>query len=256
MNCHDLDLLLERHRDKQLPEAAEQHLATCEACRQLMAAWRTARTRSLSKPDERSNLPRFELPSELEPVRPAPRGVLLVLPALIAVTSVCAIGIIWWGLAGWQAQTALERTFLFGAIVAALFASTYSLSLQMIPGSKPRFNWRAMAGGASLTFLCTVLIAFHHVYRFNLSPMHGECFGRSLLIAAGLLPLLVLSVKRGVFLDFKKACATVAATIASAALLVATVYCPILTWQHVVIGHLGATCAIFWAGLMAGAVRR
>lgn len=248
MNCRDLDALLES--GKPLPETGERHLSTCPACRRLLKALDSAQSAPSTIP-VKSILP-VNLLEDLKPVRPLPRDPLLVLPAILSAALVCLAGIAGWGVAGWNAQSIIERLILFGTIGAALFASAYSLSLEMVPGSKPRFDWRWPESSAYAAFIVTVAIAFHRVYRFDMRAIHGECFGRGLLAAAAVLPLLFLAVRRGVFLDRKNAAASIAVLIASAALLILTVYCPILNWQHVLIAHLGAVAVIVAAAIIVG----
>ncbi len=250
MNCRELDAFLEARGSQPLSETAERHLSTCAACRRLVAVWESARSEPSFAPAE-SALP-VGILEDLAPVRPLPRASLLMLSAIAAAALVCAVGIAFWGLAGWEAQTTVERVILFAAVAGALLASAYRLSMEMIPGSKPGFDWRWIEAGAFAAFLLTVLIAFHHLYSFDMRAIHGECFGRGLLTAAAVLPLLWLAIRRGAFLDQKKAAIAIAILISSAALLVLTVYCPILNWAHVLVAHVGAVAAVVVAGAIIG----
>ena len=250
MNCKELDAFLEQRGGEPLSETAERHLSSCSACRRLVAVWESARC-GLAFAPAVSALPSGIL-EDLAPVRPLPRASRLMLAAIAAAALVCAVGIAFWGSAGWKGQTTVERVILFGAVAAALFASAYRLSMEMIPGSKPGFDWRSIEAGALAAFLLTVLIAFHHSYRFEMRAVFGECFGRGLLTAAAVLPLVWIAIRRGAFLDRKNAAIAIAILISSAALLVLTVYCPVLNWDHVLVAHLGAVAAIVAAGAIIG----
>lgn len=249
MNCEELDAFLEQRGSKALSETAERHLSTCPACRRLVAVWEAARPEPSFAPAE--FLP-INVLENLAPVRPLPRTPLLMLAAIAAAALVCAVGIALWGLAGWEAQTIVERVILFGAVAAALFASAYRLSMEMIPGSKRGFDWRWIEAGAFAAFIVTVSIAFHHLYPFDMRAIHGECFGRGILTAAAVLPLVWIAIRRGAFLDRKNAAIAIAILISSAALLVLTVYCPILNWTHVLVAHVGSVAAVAAAGAIIG----
>jgi len=255
MNCQDLNRFFENGDGKPLPEAAERHLSACPACRRLQAVLESARSQpstSSSNPMQPPLVLPVGLLENLEPVRPLSRTPGLILTVIFPAALICAAAVAWWGVAGWRSQTTLERLILFGTVVAALSASAYGLCVEMIPGSKSGFDWRWVEAGAFAAFLLTILIAFHHAYRFNMRAIDGGCFGRGLLTAAAVLLLLLVAIRRGVFLNRLKVSVTIAALISSAALLVLTLYCPILTWSHVIIAHLGAVAVIVAAGITAG----
>ena len=255
MNCHELDLLFENRGDQRLPEAAERHLSTCAACRQLLTVLESARSLTSSAPVNAApanpSLP-LDFLENLAPVRPMPRPPALIFFLILSAALICAAAIAWWGRAGWGAQTSPERLILFGTVVVALFASAYNLSVEMIPGSKPSFDWRWVGAGTFAAFLLTTLIGFHRTYPFNMRAIHMECFGRGLLIAAAVLLLVFVATRRGVFLQPLKVSVTIAGLIASAALLVLTSYCPILSWPHVLVAHLGAVAVTIAAAIVVG----
>jgi hypothetical protein len=250
MNCRDLDALFESGGNSPWSEAAERHLSTCPACRHLATVLESAASRPTGTPPH-PVLP-VNLLESLQPVRPLSRTPALIFAVILSAALVWAAAIARWGLAGWGAQTTIERLLLFGTVAVALLASAYGLSVEMVPGSKPRFNWRWVAACALVAFLLTTLSAFHQEGRFDLGAMHGTCFGRGLLAAAAVLLLLFVVIRRGVFLERLKTSATIAALISSAALLVLTSYCPILAWPHVLVVHLGAVAVIIAAGIAVG----
>lgn len=250
MNCRDLNELFDKQSGTALPEAAVKHLLECGKCRTLFAVCEAART-ALPSRAVTVSLPE-EVLNDLAPVKPLPGPHFIVFYAIVSALLVSAAATAWWGFAGWKAQTTLEHLMLFGTIAAVLFASAYGFSIEMIPGSKALFNWRYLELAGFVGFLITMLIAFQGAYRTNRASFFGECFGRGLLIAAAALPLLFTAIGRGVFVNPRRACITLAVLLSSAALLVLTCYCPILHWRHVLVAHLGAVVVIVVAGALVG----
>jgi hypothetical protein len=253
MNCRDLHVLLDNAGGIPLPEAAQRHLAECAVCRRMVALFESGRAGTPSGMPQQGVVPEHLL-DDLEPVRPLPHTPRLVLFALVSAALVCALLIEWWGLAGWGSQTLAERLLLFGAVDVALFASAYGLAMEMIPGSKAAFDWRWAGASAAAVFLVTVLTGFHQKYRLDMRAIHGECFGRGLLTAAAVLLLLFVGIRGGVFLHRVRASLTIATLLSSAALLVLTSYCPILSWSHVLIAHVGSAALVVIAAAITGKV--
>src|SRR6185437_7042861 len=250
-----MNIYLDRTGDSLLPAEAQEHLTRCSRCRNLYI--RMGPMRQLT---ERGHLASSGIPPEilddLKPVRPVPPGPVLALLYLIPVVIALALGVWMWGAGGWQAQAAVTRVALFGAICAAAALAGYSLSREMIPGSRRRIAVRPAAAVAVLVFVGVVAISFHRQYNIDLASISESCFLRGLEIAA-LTFLLGLGIARhGAWLDRAAAVRIIGLLAASSALLVLTTYCPVLNAAHVFGSHLAAVTVVIAASWLLGRVVR
>ena len=156
MNCRDLDVLFENGGESRCPMPPN---GICQRARPAagcglpgsgaLPSIRNAATSGFAGKPARK-------PS---PVRPLSRTPILILTLIFSAALIWAAAIARWGLAGWGGQTPIERLTLFGTVVVALSVSAYGLSVEMVPGSKPRFDWRWVAACALGAFLVATLSA-------------------------------------------------------------------------------------------------
>lgn len=187
--------------------------------------------------------------SDLKPVRPLPPAPILLLFCLIPALIVVAWGGKILGLAGWEAQSWILRILLFGASGIALLTASYSFSLRMVPGARRRFSTLTVQLAAAILFIATAAIAFHHKYAIDMAAADELCFKNGLIMAVITFSLTFLATRRGVWLDRLASSVQLAALASSAALLVLTLYCPVLAASHVFIAHFGAvgvTLLVAW----------
>jgi hypothetical protein len=178
--------------------------------------------------------------SDLRPVRPLPAAPILLLFCLIPALIVIAIGTKVLGLGGWEAQSWIIRVLLFGATGAALVTASYNFSRQMIPGSRRLFSAWAVELMAAGVFIATVAIAFHHKYSIDMVAADEGCFKNGVILSAVAIGLTLLTARRGVWLNRVASSLQLAALASTAALMVLTLYCPVLAASHVFVAHLGA----------------
>jgi hypothetical protein len=194
--------------------------------------------------------------SDLKPVHPLPPVPFLLLFCLIPALIVVASGEKIFGLAGWEAQSWMLRGLLFGAGGVALLTASYSFSLHIVPGARRRFSTLAVQLVAAVLFIGTAGIAFHQKYAIDIIAADKHCFKNGLIIAAITLALTLLATKRGVWLDRLASSLQLAALASSAALLVLTLYCPVLAASHVFVAHFGAVGVTLLVAWLVGRLLR
>jgi hypothetical protein len=188
--------------------------------------------------------------SDLKPVRPLPAAPILLLFCLVPALIVIAIGTKVLGLGGWEAQSWILRALLLGATTAALVTASYNFSRQMIPGSRRLFSAWTIELIAAGIFIGTVAIAFHHKYLIDMAAANEGCFRNGVILSAVAIGLTLLATRRGVWLNRVASSLQLAALASTAALIVLTLYCPVLAASHVFIAHLGAVAVVLlsaWA---------
>jgi hypothetical protein len=235
------------------PDVAE-HVNQCAGCRSLLRA-----LENLNPANASSGLTaRFasDLIADLRPVKPLPRTPYLLLACFLVTSLVCACGAWLWGLAGWQAQSPAERILIFGAVLVLLVSTISALVGQMTPGARRRIPILPVIAASFAVFAVTVSIAFHRTYGLDRQLINHLCFPRGLLISALAFPLLYAVIRRGALLDHFRAAVNVAAVLASVSLFILTLYCPVLSVQHVFSAHLGSIAVVLLAGIVLGKVIR
>jgi hypothetical protein len=221
---------------------------------------RAAAGKSASMPadNERGNAREALLPgrifADLRPVRPLPAAPILLLFCLLPALVVVAAGVKVFGLGGWQSQSVVLRVLLLGPVGIALVAASHNFSRQMIPGSRRLFSAWAVELLAAGVFIGTVAIAFHHKYSIDMAAADEACFRNGVILSAAAIGLALLAARRGVWLDRVASSLQLAALASAAALLVLTLYCPVLTASHVLVAHFGALVVVLLSAWGIGRV--
>jgi hypothetical protein len=250
MNCRDVNQFLDRVPAEPVPAELRDHAETCVACRRLIQLFESARHSDVSTPVA-TPLP-SGLFDDLKPVRRLSSTGAQIISFVGAAAVVSALGVALWGLHGWQAQTPIERLLVLGSSLAALFAAVYGLTIQMIPGSAPRFSFFGLEIGALGLFAATVLVTFHREFPFPLAGPNLSCFERGLMISALAAVFLLPRMRRGIWLDRGLSAINAGAFLCAVALVVYAFFCPVLNFRHVFIGHFGALAVVMAVSWLVG----
>ena len=254
MNCRDVDRALiesEKSVTSSLSAQAQEHLMSCERCRQLVRALEVSDGAEAPSPALLLQLER-SLAEDLQPVRPlAPQRYFLAAFAAIYVLIV-AFGVYRMGAFAFSVMSTLQAIVTLCALAASAAVLTYSLVQQMVPGSRHRIppHYVPAAVMISLVFVMAGIFQFQHdqnFWRQGWSCLRaGVPFG---LLAA--LPFWLL-LRRGAILAPRIAGAAaglLAGLVGTSAL---EIHCPILDAWHILTWHLGVALLGAVVGFAAG----
>jgi hypothetical protein len=161
-------------------------------------------------------------------------------------------GIVTWGVAGWDAQTPAMRILVFFSILLGLVASGIGMIVEMTPASRRPAYTDAVLLCSFALFAATVAVAFHRVY--DIDPLRAgiDCFLRGIATAGVTALVVIIALRRGVWFNRLASSMGVALFCASVALLVLTLYCPVLAMSHVFMSHLGSIGTVLLVGWLIG----
>jgi hypothetical protein len=138
MNCRDVDRSLIEHEESvaaQLPAQVQEHILTCDRCRDLLQALNPSVIADAPSPQILRQLGET-LAAELRPVRPlAPAGHFFAAFAAIFVLIV-AVGVYRLGAFAIPVMSPVQSTLMLCALGASAGLLAYSLVHQMAPGSQ------------------------------------------------------------------------------------------------------------------------
>ena len=194
--------------------------------------------------------------ADLRPVRPLPSTGVLLVQTLLLMLAVVAAGIWWLGSDGLVGLSLGQRIVFGASLSAALVVLAYGSAMSLVPGGLFRISVLPQAGALVLVFSLLVAFEFRRHYRFDLLPIHLKCFFQGLAITALVLSVLLIQQRRGLWADRAVALRIAFATAAATALVVLTIYCPIQSWTHVWIAHLGAVLVALLIGFGAAQLTR
>jgi hypothetical protein len=250
MNCKDIDVYLTAATPAGLPPSVLEHLSTCESCRRLYD--------SLQAPPPFDDalthniVVNSAILADLNAVKPLPSDSTLLIVCMACATLVAITGVITWGKAGWQAQGPAMRVLVFSPILLALVASATGVVGEMTPASKRPAYAKAVLLCSFALFAATVAVAFHRVYHIDPMREGTGCFLRGLATAGVASLVTLIALRRGVWFDRLASSMDIALLCASVALLVLTLYCPVLAMSHVFVAHLGSIGTVLLVGWLIG----
>jgi hypothetical protein len=251
MSCEDIMQSLSRGQP--LTGLAASHVETCVGCRAMMQA--LAGPNGLPDSEQVDRITRL-IQSSLEPVRPLPSDLLMILIGLGAFLAFSIAAALQIGPAGFYGLTPAQRLAYYAIITACAILFSALTVREMIPGSQ-----RRMAPGVviALSLLSVTSVAFVLFHNFNTAHFVVQgipclkigciCaaisgFGAYFLVRKGLAPSpLQLSTTVGFF-----------AGLAGVAVL--ALFCPRQNTAHIIVWHLGAMLAGGLGGFLAGVCRQ
>jgi hypothetical protein len=252
MNCKDINqALIDRSIASPLPSGIEDHLRTCARCRRLVAAL------SLPIPEarpSRESLRRIEtgIAADLRPVRPiAPKS--YVFAAFVAIfIAVVALGVSRMGAFAIAVMSPLQTSVILGALAISTGLLVYSLTNQMVPGSRHRISPRLLPLGAVISLMIVIAVLFPFQHELNFWANSWACIRAGTPLGALAAVPFWFVLRRGTILSPPM---TGAATGLLAGLVGATtlqIHCPNLDAWHILVGHLGVAALGSMTGLLLG----
>ena len=254
MNCRDVDRVLiesDRSVTSSLPAQAQEHLMSCERCRQLVRALEASDGAEAPPPALLLQLER-SLAEDLQPVRPlAPQRYFLAAFAAIFVLIV-AFGVYRMGAFAISVMSTLQAVAVLCALAVSAGVLTYSLVQQMVPGSRHRISPHYVPAAVMISLVSVMTGVFQFQHEQNFLRQGWSCLRAGVplgLFAA--LPFWLL-LRRGVILAPRIAGAAaglLAGLVGTSAL---EIHCPILDIWHILTWHLGVALLGAVVGFAAG----
>ena len=254
MNCRDVDRSLMEH-DKyvggQLPAQIQEHLLTCDRCRELVRALNPSVDDDAPTPVILRQVEET-LNTELRPVRPlAPARHFFAAFAAIFVL-ILAAGVYRLGAFAITVMSPVQTIAILGALAASAGLLAYSLVNQMAPGSRHRIppGLLPVAVVGLLAIVMVGLFQFQH---------EGDFWGSGWVCLRAGTPLALLAAMPFWLLLRQGAILSQRVTGAAAGLLAGLVgttaleiHCPILDASHILTWHLSVAILGAVVGLAAG----
>ena len=254
MNCHDVDLALielEVTPAATLPPQAEEHVRGCKRCQELIGVLNTptaAGSASLS------TLQQIEsgIAADLRPVWPMLSSRYQFASFAGIFGSLVAFGVYRMGAFAIAVMSPLQAWTILSALTISSGLTAYSLTKQMVPGSRHRLGPRLLPGGILVVLAITISALFQFRHGADFWAGNWSCVraGTPFGVLAAIPFWLVL--RRGAVLSPG---ITGAATGLLAGLVgtgVLEIHCPNLDAGHILVSHLGVALLCAGAGLVIG----
>jgi hypothetical protein len=228
MDCREFENLL----GKPLPDAARQHLQTCEACRAL-AQW-------FDEKPESQAVPLVRPVPVLRAVRPLPSPWWIAAGILAFGGILVAVGIGHLGIDGWNALHATQKIAIFSALGISGATASVLLARQMYP-TMSRWVSPAVCLAAATTAILAGPVALMP-WQFEADGFTETglgCARYGSIYTAVFLALIWVTVRRGYFLRPGWAGALAGLVSGSIAVVVLEIYCPLVERSHVLAWHCG-----------------
>jgi hypothetical protein len=254
MNCRDVDRALiesENPLTAPLSAQAQEHLMSCDRCRQLIRTLEVSHSAEGPSPVLLHQLER-SLTEDLRPVRPlAPQRYFLAAFASIYVLIV-AFGVYRMGAFAISVMSTLQAVATMCALAASSAVLTYSLVQQMVPGSRHRIPPHYVPAAVMISLVSVMAGVFHFQHEQNFWRQGWSCLRAG--VPLGLLAALPfwLLLRRGAVLAPRIAGAAaglLAGLVGTSAL---EIHCPILDAWHILTWHLGVALLGAVVGFAAG----
>jgi hypothetical protein len=254
MNCDEFGrILLEQQLSSGLPAQAQEHLATCDSCRQVVRAMNTPISVAAPSPAELARI-QEKLVANLRPVRPlAPAGYLFA--ALLAIFFFVAVSAgLLLGTFGLAAMSVTQATVIFALLAVSAGIFGYSLVHLMVPGSGARISLRPLPVVTITALAIVIVILFQFQREQNFWRKSGICLGIGTLIAMLATIPLWFVLRRGAFLEPRMTGVATGVLAALVGITALEIHCPILDASHILVGHLGVAVIGALAGYGIGVI--
>jgi hypothetical protein len=247
MNCRHVTQLLAE--GKPLDAQATAHLATCEECRDLLAA--LAETNEAPSADGLAAIG-DQLRAALQPVRPLPSNAFLIGLGLSVFFFLSVIVASATGLRAIHVLTGGQMTLYYGVVslLAALFAR--ATAERMIPGSK-RFAPSSLLAALVVAGLGLLVFSmFENRGTENFVAQGIPCLrlGAISALLSGLVGWRLL--QRGYLVSPRETITLYGFFAGLVGIAVLALHCPIQNSLHIVVWHIGAMLLAGFAGFLLG----
>lgn len=243
MTCRDIAKLLAR--TEPLPQAAAEHLRTCESCR-LLVGVPPPYSGSTSIGTELEQRLIAIVSDDLVSVRPLSSPRVYAVTLLAATAVVVACGVAFLGIRGWLATSVTQKLYFAFLLTAGIGICAASLSQLMFPGALPRIR----TGLLSALVIAAVLAAgaLYPLFGYtHFARAVATCFSIGMGHAAVVSAAAVYILRRGTVLSLHAAAALSGLLGGLTGLSVLFIFCPHLDAGHYLLAH--ATVVIACAAL-------
>jgi hypothetical protein len=254
MNCHDVDRALvesEKSSAAPFPPEAQEHVRSCKRCQGLIGALSTSIDAGSPSPATLHHIERG-IVADLRPVRPVARSRHLFAAFAGIFGSFVAFGVYRMGAFAIAVMSPLQAWAILSALAISSGLMAYSLTNQMVPGSRHRIPPRLLVGGIliSLTLAVVVLFQFQHEEDFWAGNWACIRAGMPFGVLAALPFWLVLRYGAVLSPAMTGAASGLLAGLVGTSIL--EIHCPNLDAGHILLSHLGVSLLCAMAGLIIG----
>jgi hypothetical protein len=249
MNC---DELLHRLADgARLDSAAQEHLANCPNCQEILA-WASGAQAAGEKPDsQRLKRIQQQITGQWRPVKPIASNATLLISLLLLFLFLAAGATALTGPFGVRALHPLQMFVYYGGLALGTALTARVVVQLMVPGSKARFNPRFMIPAIAAMIVLVVVLLFPN---FDSVFLHGgmRCFWTG-IAAAAIAGLLFATLLRRMFPTAPVvAAATIGFFAGLCGVTVLALHCPVLVSTHILVWHFGVLILSTLSGAFIG----
>lgn len=250
MTCREIDEALVSLAGRELPKPAQEHLASCEKCRNLVTAMTDAGAGYELAPGVLEQL-RESIPTPLARVRPlAPAGVFVAL-ILLVIAGAAMGGAEQLRVLGWPVLSPVARALIFGMLMILSAVAAFATAAQMRPGART-IRSGILFGLAFLGMEAVFFLVFHDYSLGRFFHWGMGCLRSGLLCAIPAGVLVWLLVRRGYVVAPVSAGSAIGAVAGLTGLSALELHCPILTIPHVAIWHVAVVAVSVALGALGG----
>jgi hypothetical protein len=249
MSCDDL--LRRLAEGANLDAAAQEHLANCPNCREILA-WASDAQAFQDKPDlQRLGRIQQQITAQWRPVKPIASNATILIALLLLFLFLAAGASALIGNFGLRALHPLQMFIYYGGLALGT-ALTASIVVQlMVPGSKVRFNPRFLIPTIAAMIVLIIVLLFPN---FNSAFLHGgmRCFWNG-IAAAVIAGLLFATVLRRMFPSAPVAAGGSIGFLAGlCGVTVLALHCSVLVSVHILVWHFGVLILSTLGGAFIG----
>ena len=249
MNCDDLGKALSEQA--QLPLEAQEHVKSCNRCQELVNALNSPVIMDVPSPGTMRHIA-DRIATDLRPVRPmAPTGYFFggfvgIFVALVA------FFVYRMGPLAIAVMTPLQTTAILTALAASTGLMAYSLTHQMVPGSRHRIPPRLLLIAITITLTIAIILLFQFQHERNFWGSGWACVRAGLPIGVLAAVPFWLVLRRGAVLSPSMTGAATGLLAGLVGTSVLEIHCPNLDAWHILVSHLGVAVLCGLAGLVIG----
>ena len=261
MTCREMDDLilftsarLTSALGDKLPAEAQAHLATCPHCRALLGSLVADSAGRTVSPAVLEGI-RKPILASVTPVRPMPGTAALTAVFCLLFGLAAAVGSFFLGFAGFHALSPVDRVAVCFFLLVLAIAAAFAIARNMRPAARGIPGWLLLTA-AVLAFegLFFLLLKDYSPGRFLHSGVICLGFGLLCALPAALLALFVL--RKGYVVAPVATGAAVGVGAGMVGLTVIELHCPIETFPHVAVWHVGIFVLSAGMGALAGVLSR
>jgi len=249
MNCNEVGRALSE--ESRLPLEAEEHVRSCNRCRELVSALNITAPMDPPSPATLRQIA-DKMATNLRPVRPmAPARYFF--GALVSIfVFIVALDVYRMGAYALAVMTPLQTAAILSALAISSALLAYSLVHQMVPGSLHRIPPRLLPVAIIISLTIAIIVLFQFQHERNFWGNTWGCIRAGTPIGALAAVPFWMVLRRGAILSPG---ITGAATGLFAGLVgtsVLEIHCPNLDAWHILASHLGVAILCALAGLVIG----